>query len=406
VPAAPAPEPVEVPVPVAARRSEREVISADDARRLALRAQGLMGAIDRRAGVRGLLRALGAVQLDSVSVVARSHELVAYSRLGAVGREAVERGYWGQPPRTFEYVDHGACVLPMETWPLFAASRREARARVAEEGHPVDAVEAILSWLEEDGPLTAAALTARVEGDGRRASAEVRRVLEALWLCGEVACVERHAWRRVFDLPERIVPRELLLREPDDSECARRLIGHAGARLGVGTVTDLAQHHRMRVGDVQAHVTDSGLIPVRVEGWGAQAWAHPSALESLGTRGRHRTTLLSPFDSLLWDRARTERLFGFSHRVETYVARERRVHGFFVMPLLARGRLVGRADPERDGDTLLVRRASMERGGVTAMAGALLETADWVGCSSVRVERTEPAGLLAPLRSAIAKGGG
>src|SRR5262249_44399647 len=124
---------------------------------------------------------------------------------------------------------------------------------------------------------------------------------------------------------------------------------------------------------VSETVADAGLVPVRVVGWHGPAWADPAALEALGRglRGRHRTTLLSPFDSLVWFGARTKRIFGFARRLEAYVPRAQRVHGYFAMPLLAGGRIVGRVDPAREGRTLVARQGSLARPAGPAMAAAL-----------------------------------
>ena len=155
---------------------------------------------------------------------------------------------------------------------------------------------------------------------------------------GEVVCVERRGWKRVYDLAERAIPDDLLHDELDDTECLRRLVRLAGQSLGVGTRADIADYHRLKGEQVDAVIADSGLVPVTVEGWGKPAWADPAALET-PPRGRHRTTLLSPFDSLIWERARTERIFGFTHRLEAYVPKPKRVYGYFAMPVLAGGRL-------------------------------------------------------------------
>jgi uncharacterized protein YcaQ len=133
-------------------------------------------------------------------------------------------------------------------------------------------------------------------------------------------------------------------------------------------------------------------------------WADPAALAqaAAGARGRHRVTLLSPFDSLLWDRRRTRRMFGFDHSLEAYVPKAKRVHGYFAMPLLAGGRLVGRVDPVREGQTLVARQLSLaSAAAATAMARALREAAEWVGCSAVAVERVDPPHLAGRLRSAL-----
>ncbi|MFD7918502.1 winged helix-turn-helix domain-containing protein [Streptomyces sp. NPDC059740] len=381
-------------------------LSADEARRLALRAQGLLGAPDRRAGVRGLLRHLGAVQLDTISVLARSHELVPYARLGAVGRQAVEAAYWSGG-HSFEYWSHAACVLPIEEWPLFAFRRRAARAKGYRWHRMSDAERscaAVLDRLRGEGPLTTTGLGGAKNGGEWWDWSETKIAVEWLLDTGEVVCTERRGWKRVYDLAERAVPGELLHDDLDEAACTRRLVAQAGASLGVATRADLADYHRLRGEQVDAVVADSGLVPVAVEGWAQPAWADPQALAS-PARGRHRTTLLSPFDSLIWDRKRTERVFDFTHRLEAYVPRARRVHGYFAMPLLAGGRLVGRVDPAREGRTLVARQLSMAGPKVVPqMARALWEAASWVGCEDVRVEQCTPTGLAPALRTALAAG--
>lgn len=381
-------------------------LSADEARRIALRAQGFLGAPDRRGGVRGVLRHLGAVQLDTISVLARSHELIPYARLGAVGRPAVDRAYWtptaGRAPHAFEYWSHAACILPVEEWPHFAFRRRAYRAR-PHWGHdlPDGSYDQVVKQLRAEGPLTATELGGAKNGgewwDWSASKVAVERAL----MYGEVVCTERRGWKRVYDLAERAIPADLLHDELDDRECLRRLVALAGRSLGVGTRADLADYHRLKGEQVDTVIADSGLVPVTVEGWDRPAWADPAALESV-PRGRHRTTLLSPFDSLIWERARTERIFGFTHRLEAYVPKPKRVHGYFAMPLLSGGRLLGRVDPARDGRTLVARQVSLDSAkAVAPMAQALREAAEWVGCDTVRVERVTPAPLAAPLATAL-----
>ncbi|MEW2134045.1 DNA glycosylase AlkZ-like family protein [Streptomyces sp. NPDC005435] len=378
-------------------------LTADDARRLALRAQGLLGAPDRRAGVRGVLRHLGAVQLDTISVLARSHELVPYARLGAVGRQAVESAYW-QDTRAFEYWSHAACVLPVEEWPHFAFRRRAYRSRPHWNHQlPEGAYEQVIKQLRAEGPLTATEL-----GGAKRTSewwdwSGTKVAVERALMYGEVVCVERRGWKRVYDLAERAIPEALLHDELDDAECLRRLVRLAGESLGVGTRADIADYHRLKGEQVDAVIADSGLVPVEVEGWSKPAWADPAALAT-APRGRHRTTLLSPFDSLIWERARTERLFGFTHRLEAYVPKQKRVHGYFAMPVLSGGRLVGRVDPAREGRTLVARQVTLDGPkAVVAVADALIEAASWVGCTDVRVERVTEPELRAPLAAVLAR---
>ncbi|MGW6746337.1 winged helix-turn-helix domain-containing protein [Streptomyces sp. NPDC055025] len=380
-------------------------LSADDARRIALRAQGFLGAPDRRGGVRGVLRHLGAVQLDTISVLARSHELIPYARLGAVGRRKVEEAYWtpapvGGPspsPHAFEYWSHAACILPIEEWPHFAFRRRAYRARPQWDHKLTDgAYESVIKQLRVEGPLTATELGGAKNGGPWWDWSEAKVAVERALMLGEVVCTGRRSWKRVYDLAERAVPDALLHDDLDDRECLRRLVQLAGRSLGVGTRADIADYHRLKGEQFDAVVADSGLVPVTVEKWGKPAWADPEALASV-PRGRHRTTLLSPFDSLIWERSRTERIFGFTHRLEAYTPKPKRVYGYFVMPLLSGGRLLGRVDPAREGKTLVAKQVSLEtRKAVLPMAQALREAAEWVGCSDVRVERVRVAQVDAP----------
>ncbi|MFJ9813257.1 winged helix-turn-helix domain-containing protein [Streptomyces sp. NPDC101158] len=376
-------------------------LSADEARRIALRAQGFLGAPDRRAGVRGVLRHLGQVQLDTISVLARSHELIPYARLGAVGRGTVEDAYWTEG-HAFEYWSHAACILPVEEWPLFAFRRRAYRDR-PHWGHQLSdgAYEAVIAQLRAEGPQTATELGgAKNKGEWWDWS-DSKIAVERALMYGEVVVTERRGWKRVYDLAERAVPDALLHDDLDDTECLRRLVRQAGEALGVGTRADIADYHRIKAEAFDAVVADSGLVPVTVAGWGKPAWADPAALAT-EPRGRHRTTLLSPFDSLIWERARTERIFGFTHRLEAYVPKQKRVHGYFAMPVLAGGRLVGRVDPARDGRTLVARQVSLEGPkAVPAVATALREAAAWVGCDAVAVERVDAPELAPDLVKAL-----
>ena len=378
-------------------------LSADQARRIALRAQGFLGAPDRRAGVPGVLRHLGAVQLDTISVLARSHELIPYARLGMIGRQSVEEAYWSGG-RAFEYWSHAACILPVEEWPHFAFRRRAYRSRPQwHHDLPDGAYETVIKQLRAEGPLTATELGGAKNGgewwDWSASKVAVERAL----MYGEVVCTERRGWKRVYDLAERALPAAVLHDDLDDTECLRRLVALAGRSLGVGTRMDIADYHRIKGEQFDAVVADSGLVPVTVQGWAKPAWADPEALAA-EPRGRHRTTLLSPFDSLVWERARTERIFGFTHRLEAYVPKPKRIHGYFAMPLLAGGRLQGRVDPAREGTTLVARQVSLASAkAVTPMAQALVEAASWVGCTEVRLERVDAPELRAPLTREIAR---
>jgi uncharacterized protein len=400
-------------------------ITLDEARRMMLRAQGVLGATSWRAtrsGVAAMLCRIGAVQLDTISVLARSHELVAYARLGPVPREQIEQAYWHPTrPAAFEYWAHAACVLPLEQWPYFAFRRRAFRARGVRwhQSHQ-ETCEKVLARLRAEGPLTATQLGGAKGGGPWWDWSDVKIAAEWLLDVGDVVCVRRTGWRRVYDLPERVLPGELLAADPSDAECLAYLAGVAARSLGVVSHADLvdyyklnvltserAQHTRLVADAAQA----AGLVPITIAGdstgkgrAATSGWADPAALAQVAERGRHRVTLLSPFDSLVWDRKRTLRMFGFVHSLEAYVPKHKRVHGYFTMPLLAGGRLVGRVDPARDGKTLVARKLSLERpAAAEPMAQALREAASWVGCDDVRLEQVEPAEHAPRLAAALAR---
>ena len=394
-------------------------LSPDDVRRMTLRAQGFLGATSwprsraSRSGVITMLRRVGAVQLDTISVLARSHELVAYARLGPVSRGAIEQAYWhASRPAAFEYWAHAACVLPIEQWPYFAFRRRAFKAR-GERWHQVtpETCEKVLARLRAEGPLTATQLGGAKAGGPWWDWSDVKIAVEWLLDTGEVICVRRTGWRRVYDVPERVLPEELLGAEPSDAECLAHLTGVSARALGVVTRADLTEYHRLHFTHSRM-LTDTalaaGLTPVAIAGPSGitSAWADPAALaeEAAGRRGRHRVTLLSPFDSLIWDRKRTRQMFGFHHAIEAYVPKPKRVHGYYAMPLLAGGRLAGRADPAREGKTLVARQVSLDRAtAAEPMAHALREAASWVGCDKVRLERVEPAPWAPRLAAALAQ---
>lgn len=367
---------------------------------MAIWAQGLTGPVDRRAGVDGVLRRVGAVQLDTISVLARSHELVIYARLGAVPRAAIEAAYWASPARTFEYWSHAASILPIADWPLYAMRRaRYAKQNAAD---PASRRE-ILRRLEADGPQTAQQMGGARKGGPWWDWSPLKRAAERMLAAGEVVCVERRSWHRVYDLAERAIPAELRAVRMSDDECKVALARRAADALGVGTLEDIADYHRQRPSWLRRVIAEAGLVPVDVAGWGRPAWATQAALDgAAGARGRARTTLLSPFDSLVWDRARTERIFGMRHRLEAYTPAPHRVHGYFAMPVLAGGQLVGRVDPAREKGVLVARIVTVDRAaGIPGIARALVEAARWVGCSDVRVERVEPPAYDGRVREAL-----
>ena len=274
-------------------------LTPDEARLLTLRAQGLIGTEGRRGGVPGMLRRLGAVQLDTISVLARSHELVAYARLGAIGRDRVERAYWNPGrPGAFEYWSHAACVLPIEEWPYYAFRRRALRARGMRWHQSHERVCAgVLARLRAEGPLTATQLGGAKNGGAWWDWSETKIAVEWLLDTGDVICSRRTGWRRVYDLAERVLPDDLLGGGPSDQECLIRLAGVAARALGVVTRADLVDYQRLNHfsrGLLRNNAAASdvaiaaGLTPVMVNGGGTAipGWADPAALDLAAAAGR------------------------------------------------------------------------------------------------------------------------
>jgi len=373
------------------------------ARKLAVRAQGLSG--PKPSGVEALSAHLGAIQLDTISVLARSHELVAYARLGSVPRSRIEQAYWGVnatgEPKNFEFWSHAASILPIEHWPLYAFRRR---ANVLKEWswfseHKKD-TKAVVARLRTEGPLTAAQLGgAKRSGEWWDWSAAKIAVEHALYR-GEVVCTSRQSWRRVYDLAERVIPDRFLNSDLTDEECLTSLVQLAGDLLGVATLSDIADYQRLSRVQVRQVIARTSLQEVEVEGWNESAFISPTATDALSspTGGRRsRTTALSPFDSLVWFRPRTERLFGFTHRLEAYVPKALRTHGYFTMPVVAGSELIGWFDPKRIGKTLTIVNCSFDPGTDQKMAGAILEAARWVGADSIEIKQAQSRAALRSL---------
>src|SRR5579875_16010 len=383
-------------------------LSLPEARRLALRAQGLYGADRRPRRAAEALRLLGALQLDTISVLARSHELVCAARCGPLAPGAVAAACWGTGPDgravAFEYWAHAASVVPVERWPWWAFRRRRMRTRERWWHETTPEVTALVrDRLAAEGPLTATDLGGAKLGGTWWDWSPVKASLERLLAYGDVVCTTRRGWNQVYDLPDRALPDAVCAGdETDDATWSRLRAAHAGRRLGVATTADLADYYRIGTTEVAGLVADAGLAPVTVEGWTAPAWADPDALAALGRRGRHRTTLLSPFDSLVWDRARTARLLGYEHRLEAYTPAPKRVHGYYTMPVLAGGRIVGRVDPGRAGSTLVAKRVGvLHPDAVESIAAALWEAAAWVGADAVDVGLVDPPELRGLLVGAL-----
>jgi uncharacterized protein YcaQ len=393
---------------------DRAEISAAQARRIALQAQGFgdrrpSGRVDRR-HVRRVLGRVGLIQIDSVNVLVRSQELPLFARLGAHPRDVLPRMAAGA--ELFEYWCHEASLLPIDLWPLmrWRMERPDGawKSIYAIGRDDPGYVRAVLEEVRDRGPLTAGDLS----DPGPRSQSmwgwsRGKRALEHLFWSGTLTARRRASdFARLYDLTERVIPAGVRARPaPPEDDAKRELLVLAARALGVATLHDLCDYHRLNVPRARhlvAELVEAGrLRPVSVAGWERPAFLHPDA--HLPRRVRARA-LLSPFDSLVWDRARTERLFGFRYRIGIYTPAARRVHGYYVLPFLRGDRLVGRVDLKagRAERALLVQGAYAEPGEdplATAadLAAELAAMAAWLGLERVR---TADRGDLAPALAA------
>jgi uncharacterized protein YcaQ len=381
-------------------------LSAEEARRVTLYAQGLSGP-RLRGRLAVTLRRLGGVQLDTISVLARSHELVASARHGALRRSAIEEAYWGATSDTFEYWSHAACILPLEDWPAYAFRRRAFRAR-GRRWHLLEdearSCAEVLARLWAEGPLTARQLGGAKKGGVWWDWSEIKIAAEWLLDTGELVCRKRRGFQRVYDVTERAVPAERRAVAWSDEECARHLVEAAGRSLGVATAADIAVYKGLPRALVERVIGQTDLAPVTVAGWARPTYLAPGAADVLGRRVRGRSLLISPFDSLAWDRSRLERVFGFTHRLEAYVPRHKRLYGYFAMPVLGGTRFVGLVDPGRRGDTLVAKQVVLQtRDAARHVAAALVEAASWVGSTDIVVARVDPVERTSELTTLLAE---
>ena len=380
------------------------MLSAARARRIALAAQGFAdprpAETPGRAQLLRVIRRLGVVQIDSVNVVSRTHYLPLFSRLGAYPRAALEELAWGKRPALFEYWAHEASLAPLETQPLLRWRMADARAgigtwtgvaRFLRERR--DLMAAALDQIARAGPLSASELELGTKGAGGWWGwSEAKRAAECLFWAGELAVATRRGtFERVYGLPDKVLPKAV--REtptPDRADAQRELVRIAARAMGVATMADLRDYFRLDLADnrraVESLVEDGRLLPVAVESWRQPAFLHPEARQPRRIAGQ---ALLVPFDPLIWERARTERLFGFRYRIEIYTPAARRQHGYYVLPFLLDGALVARVDlkSDRQQGRLLVQKATYEAGappGTRERLTAELELmAGWLGLETV-----------------------
>jgi uncharacterized protein YcaQ len=383
-------------------------LSADEARRIALAAQGFAeprpsARLDRR-HLRRVIAQIGLLQIDSVNVLVRSHYMPLFSRLGDYAPELLDSSWLGAPANRelFEYWGHMASLMPFEMHPLLrwrmaqAADKNEDIFGRLNRSRP-GFMQAALEEIRERGALSAREITgAGASKGGWWGWSDGKHALEALFAAGRVAAAGRRGFERLYDLPERVIPaRVLAMPTPAIEDAQRALMRIAARALGVGTERDLCDYFRMRVGAGRPRIGElverGELIPVSVEGWREPAFV---ARDAKSPRKLDARALLSPFDSLIWERARTERIFGFRYRIEIYTPSANRKYGYYVLPFLLGDRLVARVDLKSDRAmrTLLVQGAHCEPGvRPTAVAGPMMSElvtmASWLGLEQIKVTR-------------------
>ena len=334
-----------------------ESLSNDEARRIAIAAQGFTPrpkSAPNRGRLLSTINQIGLLQLDSVNVLIRSHYLPLYSRLGPYPTEALDDLSQGKKRALFEYWGHEASLIPLDHYSLFrwrmqVAKKWQSMSSVVREKPAY--VAAVLKQVADQGPLRTAELADGGKslggwwgwGDGKRA-------LEYLFLTGQITAAERRGFERIYDVTERVIPADQLRAPALRVEDAhRRLLEMAARSHGVATEMDLRDYYRLPVAETKARLAElveaRVLQPVRIDGWKQQGYLHTKAKIP---RAISVQALLSPFDSLIWMRQRTERLFDFHYRLAFYTPKEKRAHGYYVMPFLFGDRLVARVDLKSD----------------------------------------------------------
>lgn len=391
----------------------KDGLTAAEARRIALAAQGFgdarpTGAIGKRQLLKAVER-LGAVQIDSVNVVSRTHYLPAFSRLGAYPRALLEDLAWSRKPALFEYWGHEASLLPLSAQPLLRWRMADAHDGVGVwrgiarylRDHRAQ-VDRALAQIRERGPLAASELQLGIKGNGGWWGwSDAKRALECLFWTGELTTATRRGtFERVYGLPEKVLPPAVLATPtPTREEAQRALLRIAARALGVATERDLRDYFRMGLAETRgrlAELVEAGeLLPVAVQGWRETAYLDPAARRP---RKIAAAALLSPFDNAIWFRERAERMFGVRVRLEIYTPAAKRTHGYYVLPFLEGDALTARVDlkADRKAGTLRVLASHAEPWArpetPERLAAELRLMAGWLGLERVAVE---PRGDLA-----------
>jgi uncharacterized protein YcaQ len=374
-------------------------ISASEARRLALGAQGFADARpDGEPGgwdLRRVLKRVALLQIDSVNVLERAHYLPAFSRLGPYPTAALDRLSQRAPRRLFEYWGHEASLIgvdlhPLLRWRMERAEHEAWGSMLRVQDERPELVESVLDQVRERGPIAASELE---EKRPRRSGpwwdwSDSKRAIEWLFFIGRVTAARRRRFERLYDLPERVIPKEVLAAPtPAPEEAQRELLRIASRALGVAAERDLRDYFRLAAATAKVRIAElveaGDLIDVEVEGWG-----RTRGYLAAGARIPRRveaTALVGPFDSVLWERSRLRRIWDFDFRLEIYVPAPKRVHGYYVLPFLLGDRFVARVDlkADRAAGVLRVPAVHLEPGAPPETADALdaeLSTlASWLG---------------------------
>lgn len=389
-------------------------LSASQARVLSLRQVGVDS--DRDDSVMAVVDRLGLLQVDSVNVFERAHYMPLFSRLGKFDKGELESAMGGFHPQLIEYWAHEASIVRIENWPLYRwrmnAYRDKYSTKWCMEAGNKKLVEQIISQLRANGPMT----TGQFETDAnvRKGSwwgwSDLKEALEYMFLVGDLVSGGRDSFKRLYALPEQVLPQHILDHTPSDADAKKKLFLQAATATGVGTYTDIADWHRMSPTNnkkIFAELVESGqLLEVQVDGWAQPGFVNAStSLEGLDAKAPGaRTTILSPFDPVCWKRDRIERMFGFEYRIEIYTPEPKRQFGYYTLPILHNRDLVGRIDlkSDRQGRALLAQaswhEAKLNDRGVASLAKALnkhlKEVQSWQGLNETVVL---PKGNLAEL---------
>jgi uncharacterized protein YcaQ len=356
----------------------KEEISLSEARRIALTAQGFNAlSRDRQVSplrIRKVIDRLGLLQIDSVNVLVRAQYVPIFSRIGIYDQALLDALIAEKPRRYFEYWGHEASVLPVEVYPLLRWRMEDAfrgkhiwRQLEVYAGEKRNDADALLERIRQDGPLAATDLAGSKARKGMWVWSDAKHALEWLFWAGRIAATHRRdSFERVYDLPERVLPKSILqLPTANETDAKRALLALSARALGIATADDLRDYYRIPVKDarlpLEQLVEEGTMIPLRVHGWQQQAYLYKDAVAG---RSIKDAALLSPFDPLIWHRERTERLFKFRYRLEIYTPAHKREYGYYVLPFLLDGALVARVDlkADRKNGTLMVQRLHIEPG--------------------------------------------